>query len=624
MYLIKIITIRVYRFISILIILIALKAPNAYSQKGITINEYLKNNGGFKVEGQFRDGIGRYIHTGDINGDGLSDVLLRRGRKTNSGLYGSFYILFGQRDIIDSTLTLSEEFDFGFRFDGEEELSIYDSGIVEDLNSDGIDELYFSYIKTLEEGEKKNVIEIVYGKEGFGLTDIDLNKGDTSRGFTLQTKFSFNVDIVNLKVGDVNNDGFTDLLFLAPLAPHSDVFGDHGILYVIFGNNAFFGNIKLDELDGSNGFTFSYDFISYNGGSSSLEVGDINGDGSDDILISNPHMDSRDENSGEFYMLFGSKSMFNSDLTVSDLDGGVGIVFWGDGVSQGVGYSPTMDDFNGDGLKDFAVGGPGILGNQRYGRIYLVYGNEIRYDNPQLIKNYISSKSNSGFYYTSPSKGDKFGFSLKLANFNDDEFKDLIFSAPESGSDGISEKGTIFLIFGTDHFQFISNTEISDLSKDHYLIISGSEENENLGSIIESGDFNGDGLDDLMIGTQDDLFDPNSEENGWIYILYGNKIGQHVNLELEKNIPSLISLLQNYPNPFNPTTLIKYELSENSLVELSVFDMLGRKVATLVNRRVEAGYHEVNFDASRLASGVYIYQLHANGNVLTQKMTLIK
>lgn len=83
-------------------------------------------------------------------------------------------------------------------------------------------------------------------------------------------------------------------------------------------------------------------------------------------------------------------------------------------------------------------------------------------------------------------------------------------------------------------------------------------------------------------------------------------------------------LSQNYPNPFNPTTSIKYELPENSLVELSVFDMLGRKVATLVNGRKEAGYHQVDFDASQLASGVYIYQLQAEGKIFTEKMTLIK
>lgn len=92
----------------------------------------------------------------------------------------------------------------------------------------------------------------------------------------------------------------------------------------------------------------------------------------------------------------------------------------------------------------------------------------------------------------------------------------------------------------------------------------------------------------------------------------------------DSDIPSTINLSQNYPNPFNPSTSIKYELPENSLVELAVFDMLGRKIATLVNDRKEAGYHEVNFDASQLASGVYIYQLQAGSKIFTQKMTLIK
>ncbi len=97
-----------------------------------------------------------------------------------------------------------------------------------------------------------------------------------------------------------------------------------------------------------------------------------------------------------------------------------------------------------------------------------------------------------------------------------------------------------------------------------------------------------------------------------------------VSSENKNDIPSEIILEQNYPNPFNPSTIISFAIPENSEVSLEVFDLLGRKVANLVNERREAGYHQVNFDASRLASGVYIYQLQTNGKVFIQKMTLIK
>lgn len=91
-----------------------------------------------------------------------------------------------------------------------------------------------------------------------------------------------------------------------------------------------------------------------------------------------------------------------------------------------------------------------------------------------------------------------------------------------------------------------------------------------------------------------------------------------------EEVPSSYKLGQNYPNPFNPTTTLSYELAEAGMVELEVFDMLGRKVAEVVNEPKAAGSYTVSFDASKLSSGIYIYRLQANGKVLTKKMTLIK
>ncbi|MEX0843958.1 MAG: DUF5689 domain-containing protein [Balneolaceae bacterium] len=86
------------------------------------------------------------------------------------------------------------------------------------------------------------------------------------------------------------------------------------------------------------------------------------------------------------------------------------------------------------------------------------------------------------------------------------------------------------------------------------------------------------------------------------------------------------SLGQNYPNPFNPSTVISYQLAENSSVTLQVFDLLGREVATLVNgERRAAGEHQVTFEAGNLSSGVYIYRLSTgNGQHLMKKMLLVK
>ncbi len=89
-------------------------------------------------------------------------------------------------------------------------------------------------------------------------------------------------------------------------------------------------------------------------------------------------------------------------------------------------------------------------------------------------------------------------------------------------------------------------------------------------------------------------------------------------------LPTAVALHQNYPNPFNPSTKISYELPRQSDVQLEVFDLIGRRMATIVDETMEAGIHTVNFDASRMSSGVYLYILKTGSTTLTRKLTLIK
>ncbi len=88
--------------------------------------------------------------------------------------------------------------------------------------------------------------------------------------------------------------------------------------------------------------------------------------------------------------------------------------------------------------------------------------------------------------------------------------------------------------------------------------------------------------------------------------------------------PVAFQLSQNYPNPFNPSTNISFELPQSELVQLKVYNMLGQEVANLVDGRMNSGNHTVNFDASQLSSGVYIYRLVAGNQSITKKMMLIK
>lgn len=95
-------------------------------------------------------------------------------------------------------------------------------------------------------------------------------------------------------------------------------------------------------------------------------------------------------------------------------------------------------------------------------------------------------------------------------------------------------------------------------------------------------------------------------------------------LDEEIVLPVTVSLYQNYPNPFNPSTLIRYDMPASGDVRLEVFDMLGRRVAIMVNGPISAGIHTVQFDGRDLASGTYIYRLQAGNEVMSKSLTLIK
>jgi hypothetical protein len=94
--------------------------------------------------------------------------------------------------------------------------------------------------------------------------------------------------------------------------------------------------------------------------------------------------------------------------------------------------------------------------------------------------------------------------------------------------------------------------------------------------------------------------------------------------EVHQALPELYVLEQNYPNPFNPTTVIPYVVPERSHVMLTVYDFLGRTVATLVNEFREAGRHHVVFNTKGLATGMYLYRLQAGHVSITKKMIAIK
>ena len=97
-----------------------------------------------------------------------------------------------------------------------------------------------------------------------------------------------------------------------------------------------------------------------------------------------------------------------------------------------------------------------------------------------------------------------------------------------------------------------------------------------------------------------------------------------VGVKEEKEIPTEYSISQNYPNPFNPVTKIKFTLPQTTLTKIVIYDLLGGEIQTLINKELETGYHEINFDASNFQSGVYFYRIQSGDFIRTKKMILMK
>jgi hypothetical protein len=172
-------------------------------------------------------------------------------------------------------------------------------------------------------------------------------------------------------------------------------------------------------------------------------------------------------------------------------------------------------------------------------------------------------------------------------------------------------------------------------------------------------DLNNDGFDDVIVGSRDQyvycingngdslLFQ--SQFSDWLYtvnvmhsidgnesyeILAGTRDGVVKSLSggtdfvtfsgIDESLPSKYELLQNYPNPFNPSTNIEFKIPNFELVTLKIFDILGKEVATLIDEKLQPGSYSLEFDASKLASGIYFYSLTAENFISTKKMILLK
>ncbi|MFZ2324928.1 MAG: T9SS type A sorting domain-containing protein, partial [Ignavibacteriaceae bacterium] len=190
--------------------------------------------------------------------------------------------------------------------------------------------------------------------------------------------------------------------------------------------------------------------------------------------------------------------------------------------------------------------------------------------------------------------------------------------------DSVRSNGTFnpALFFSSNNNRsFATVSEVSliapfDLNNPNFLPLSNSPALTDAGTPTNDGFFDPAATFVGAFGTDDWTF-------GWAR--FNPDITTDVKeIRISSSVPDNYNLSQNYPNPFNPSTRISYSVVEPTNVKLSVYNILGQQVAILVNDFKNTGTYEVNFNASSLSSGVYIYSLEAGKVVVSKKMTLLK
>ncbi len=479
------------------------------------------------------DNTGRNTGTvGDINNDGFDDFAISAYWADPNGLEdaGSVYVVFGQANNAIPTLDLSElDGTNGFRIDGLSTDDRLGQGLAGDmdLNGDEVDDLVIgAHFADPNGNADAGSAYVIFGSttgfgEVFDLASLNGTNGFVINGENAGDQLGRAID----RAGDINGDGWGDLVVGASQADPNMLDGA-GSAYVIFGKNIdtpFNEVLNLSDLTISDGFRLDGGVAGYQIGWSVAGIGDFNDDTVDDLAVGSFQTSHNGNFSGSSYIIFGKNTSevgdFDLVFPLSGLNGTNG--FRLDGAAESsIGFSLSgVGDFNADGFDDMVIGGPfadpDMAGNA--GSAYVFFGsNAVMPAFQDLTVNGVN-----GFSLSGNSNEAQLGISASgIVDFNGDEIPDVIIGERGADPNDVESAGTAYLLFGRNTSQegnFNSTFDLSTPDGINFLQINGSVEGGQSGySTSSAGDFNGDGLHDVLVAA------PNAENNkGYIYLVFG-------------------------------------------------------------------------------------------------------
>ena len=473
----------------------------AAGSTGFTIiGDEADDNSGLSVSG-----------AGDINGDGLADLIIgAEVASVNAYWAGASYVVYGKSDTtpVDLNLIKSDGNTSGFVIDGKVTKTYFGYSVsgAGDVNGDSLDDLIIGAIGEDPNEPNSGASYVVYGRPDVGGnkigTAIDLTQivadvgGFVINGALEEDQSGYSVS----GAGDVNGDGFSDLIVGAPYADANG--SNSGTSFVVFGAAAGTA-FELSDLTAAAATNpaigFAINGVSegdYSGYSVS-GAGDVNGDGLDDLIVGSPESDPNGALSGASFVVFGKTDGVAVELSAIETNSGAtaaGFMINGVAADDTSGRSSVSNagDVNGDGLDDLIIGAMGDDPNgSASGASFVVYGKT----GGEVVELSNVQESAGGFVINGVGEDDSSGWSVSGAgDVNGDGFADLVVGAPFDAPNG-SNSGAGFVIFGGNFTQSV--TQVGTTSGE---TLDGTTGNDIIFAGAGNDTINGTAGDDRMSG----------------------------------------------------------------------------------------------------------------------------